>query len=497
MNTIHTYGAEIEKALAQQHGQEPHCITADFFLRIAAVMSSRGHSVKIKHSDIRPDVVLGVHDYSFGEIGLDNGYNLQETATRVVETRTVASGLRELQVLLTEDLSLVQAAAAAEQATVINMSIHPFGRTTPAVYRKYVAPKSIYRYLHRRGWDHAAGIDAKAQNSPSTGVRPQDAARAATVMIGSGAAVIGVFANSPFAAGAVSGYRETRLAMWDRMMKNALSPGDRKTAAFPEAPFLTLRDYFVWMFGPGTHHHFVVSSGGSYKSFADSAVLIKQNPSTLEYLGMSRAEGEFLHSGAPATVIPHLRDLETVQFAQFTGARVRFGFNHDRVTTRDFLSCLNKNLLEELFADGAAAFTYIEGRDAGANFPDAELRSIDRSVAESTYISPSALQAGLLNNLEEAHRYISSFPWQQLGVLREQSMRHGLEGSAGSLTVYAFTKEIIAIARRGLPRSAHGMLRYPEYVLETRQNGADRALAAYARGKTIAQILEERHVITG
>ncbi len=482
-----TLGAEIEKTLSNAKTGEPFGVTKVFFDGIHEAFEANGGHPKYKISDVSPDTVLGVSELTHGEVGLDNGRNLQETSTRIVY-----GGLEELQRLLDGDLALVQQALRAEGGTVINMSIHPLGSTSMEAYKAYVAPKSIYPYIWQRGWDHSAGIDAKAQNSPSTGVDPHDAARAVTTMIGAGGAVVGLFGNSPYAEGQFSGFKESRLAMWERMMKNSVSEGDRKTARFPEAPFGTLRDYFHWMFGPGTNIHFVSASGDGYKTFGDSALLIERNPSALDYLRMRKASAKFLTSGASADVIPHLSHLEAMQFAQFTGARIRYEFNHKIIDKDGFLSAMEADQVEELFANEGIVSMWIEGRDAGANFPDEELRDMSSTVAENVVIGPSALQAGLIANLEEAHAYIMSFPWGALGQLREQAMRYGLDGAVGDITVSQFARDILAIAGRGLPAGQHHMLAYAEHVLSVHANGADRAIRFVEQhGGVSGQVLQD------
>lgn len=57
-------------------------------------------------------------------------------------------------------------------------------------------------------------------------------------------------------------------------------------------------------------------------------------------------------------------------------------------------------------------FCYIEGRVAGANFPDKRLVGLDdASVAHSVVISPTALQAGLLQNMDAAERVLRRASW--------------------------------------------------------------------------------------
>lgn len=223
---MYTFGAEIEKALARTADGGPHKVTNAFFERIAAAVTKNGGHPKIKRSDITPAVLIGVSDNRTGEVGLDNGFNLQETSSPVFYADS-AVGLENLWSFMKNDLYLVQSSLRHEHASVINFSIHPLGKTDMKTYKEFVAPKSLYRYIWKRGWDHSAGIDGKAQNSPSMGVSARDAAKAVTTIIGAGAAFISLFGNSPFSERKISSYKETRLRMWERMMKRSVSAGDK------------------------------------------------------------------------------------------------------------------------------------------------------------------------------------------------------------------------------------------------------------------------------
>lgn len=480
-----TFGAEIEKPISDIQSGLPRGISQKSFKRI----SESYKNGELDYSDVEPETAIAVNAPQIGHIGLDNGFNLQETSTKVT------ASLGELESVLKTDLKTLQNVLAEEGATVVNLSIHPLGKTDAASHKAFVAPKGVYKYIAVRGWDHAAGIDAKAQNSPSTGVEPQNAAKALTTIIGSSAAFIGLFANSPFQEGSVSDFKESRLKMWDRFMKNSTSEGDRITARFPDRPFLSLKDYFTWMFGPGTNMHFVMASGGNYKTFGDGAIIIDGNPSVLEYLNNERAVGTFLNSGKQIIVAPDLKHMEALQFAQFTSARIRWHFDSANVTKEQFLNAYRQNTLEELFANGAISDIYIEGRDPGANFPDSYLNSLGKELAWSALTSPSAIQSGLINNLDEALAYLRSFKWQHLNQLREAAIRNGLHGEAGGVSVYRFTKRILEISAKGLPANYERMLEYPAHVLSTKQNGADRALNDYyAKRKTIQDIVKSRNV---
>lgn len=480
-----TFGAEIEKPISDVKTGAPRGISQESFKKIA---NNFKDSV-LDHSDIEPETIIGVNSNEIGHIGLDNGFNLQETSS------VVTKSLEQLEDILQTDLKTIQDVLAEEGATVINLAIHPLGKTDVQTHKAFVAPKGVYKYIAVRGWDHTAGIDAKAQNSPSTGVAPEHAAKALTTVIGASAAFVGLFANSPFQEGEMSQYKESRLKMWDRFMKNSISEGDRATAKFPEKHFNSLKDYFNWMFGDGTNIHFVIASGGDYKTFGDAAILIENNPSVLEYLSMDKANGRFLNTNEKVQVTPNLSHAEVLQFAQFTSARIRWHFDHSKVNSEQFLEAYRNDTLEELFSDGAVSDIYIEGRDPGANFPDRHLNSIGDNVAWSSLISPSAIQSGLINNIEEASAYIGSFNWKHLDLLREAAIKDGLHGEKGGVKVYDFAKKILEIAGKGLSKKNDRMLEYPLHVLRNKQNGADRALHDYLKkGKSIKDIVKSRNV---
>jgi len=474
-----TCGAEIEKPISDIRTGLPRGVSQKFFGTLLQTIPGSQPCF----SDIKPRTVIAVDG-----LGGDNGFNLQETST------CVSPDLHGLEKILKTDLQIVQEALAEEGLTAINMSIHPLGKTDRKSYSRFVAPKGVYRYISQRGWDHAAGIDARAQNSPCTGVEAYDAAKALTTVIGASAAIIGIFANSPFEGGGVSAYKETRLRMWERFMKNSIAEGDRATAKFPEKPFSSLRDYFYWMFGPGTSIHFVMASGSNYKTFGDGAILIDGNPPVLDYLASARAQGRYLVSGKMVTVEPTLGHMQALQFAQFTSARIRWTFDRGLEKAR-FLQSLKENTLERLFSEGGANNVYIEGRDPGANFPDKFLGSIDPNLAWSTLVAPSAIQYGLIRNLAKASDYVRTFDWKQLKVLRDSAIKDGLDGRAGDLGVGQFAQRVLGLAAEGLPAHYHRFLAYPEYVLRTGKNGADRSLDAVSGGKSLADIVKSRNVV--
>jgi hypothetical protein len=486
---------------------QPHRVSQDFFQRLAAFFQERGAKPKIHSSDI-DSRILGVVSSDLGEQGVDNGWNLLETSL------SYRSSLAELSELMRLDLQTVQKALEEEGASVINLSIHPLGKRDLKTYKAFVAPKGIYPYFWYRGWDHTAGIDARAQNSPTTSISPEEAADAVSVIIGAGAAFIGLFANSPFEEGERSSFKEARLTMWKRMMKYSKIEGDRKTSQFPEQRFRTLAQYFNWMFGDDTAIHFVIADKnnkeGEYKGIGDKVLVIPENPSVIEFL--SRRSWQALRlkdisfnafPPTPVVVVPDISHFEAMQFAQFSGARVRFTLNKENFPLKEFLEALKnpgKRKVEEIFSSYSNSM-WIEGRDPGANFPDREILEAGDEIASSVIIAPEAIQAGLIRNLEESLVYIDSIPWLQLKALREAAIKDGLAGEVDGLTVFDFANKILEIAAKGLTVDEQRYLAYPQWVLENKQNGADRAIAYVERqnllplGQALLSLLTHRQVV--
>lgn len=482
MERPRTYGGELEKVVANRKTGDPIAIGSATFSALKEAAVIRGTFDHFHVSDAKPGVTLGAISTDLGEQGLDNGFNNQETAI------PYETSLEALQRKMEIDLQTVQSAVKEDGGMVVNLANHPLTVRDRETYDKYVAPKGIYPYLWYRGWDHSAGIDARAQNSPSTGVDASQAADAVSVVIGSGAAMIGLFANSPYEERKRSPYKESRLTMWDRMMQNSKVKGDIDTARFPPHQFHTLAQYFNWMFGGKTGIHFVFEKNAvindNYKSSADRLLLVEENPPVLEFLARPEWKAHYFRelsngkSPHTVTIAPTSQDLELMQFAQFAGARVRFGLDHNTFPLAEFVAACKDTTsfqVEQIFKNHAS-FVYIEGRDVGANFPDKEMYEAGTDIARSVMIAPSILQAGLIQNLGEAVRFIESFDWCMLGQLREAAIRDGLEGRVGNLTVFDFAQQIVAIAKQGVTPKEAGYLAYPEWVLQTGKNGADRAI---------------------
>lgn len=496
-----TFGAEIEKPITNIKTGLPHGVSPNFFKSLINIHEKNGFNPIM---DFAGNTIIGVKTNQFGEQGLDNGFNLQETSI------PYQSSLESLAELMKVDLQMVQEALENEGASVINMSIHPLGKRDLETYKAFVAPKGIYPYLWYRGWDHTAGIDARAQNSPTTSVQVYEAARACSVIIGAGAAFIGLFANSPFEEGRPSSYKESRLTMWDRMMKYSKVSGDRRVSQFPEQPFHNLSQYFNWMFGKDTAIHFVLSVGTNeeYKNVGDRILVIPSNPSVINYLKGKSWQAirlrDLFNSFPPQPVVvePQIDHFVAMQFAQFASARIRFSLNSENFPLDDFISALediHTTKVEEIFNQFATSM-WIEGRDPGANFPDQELLNMGEDVAQSVIIAPSAIQAGLIRNLDEAWSYLNQYPWEMLRELRNKSIQDGLQGEIAGLSVYNFASKILEIAARGLSQQEQRLLRYPLWVLQNKANGADRALKFVDKhggplNKSLIDLVKSRRVI--
>src|SRR5258708_27376554 len=126
------------------------------------------------------------------------------------------------------------------------------------------------------------------------------------------------------------------------------------------------------MFGAGTVMQAVpVDSSEGYKTAATS-IQVEGDPSLLEFLRGASWKGRCLYSGQQVTLQPSIKHLEFLQFAQFLDARIRFGLQTVPSIEEFFAAWEQPRGLERLFTKHAD-YCYIEGRAAGANFPDGDL----------------------------------------------------------------------------------------------------------------------------
>jgi hypothetical protein len=471
-----TLGIEMEMAVIDRTTGRSHPVRS-FFGNLHGLKTAHGEQAELQSKDGRDIAVqtAGINS------SLDNAFNNLESS--IGPTPGGTGNLASLEHRVREELDAVCAALDLEGATILNMAEHPGLPVDQDYYHRVRAPKPIYDYwIGTRGWDHAAGIDAKAQNSPSTGVDCADAVTALNSLLALSPALIALYANSPFEAGRITGFKENRLTLWPRMFGGAVFPGDRRLHSLPERPFRDLRDYFSWMYGPGTVMQCVPQDRQqAYKSLRE-LYHIDAQPSLLEFLTAPRWEGHCITSGAAGSVVPGMHHVEFLQYASFLDARIRFRFKDTTFEIEEFLAAWNRpGALEALFA-AKLDCCYIEGRAVGANFPDRELAGLaDSQIAESVVLSPSALQTGLLRNLREASRLADTIPWEALPALRTAAIRHGLDGQVGDLTLKRLCRQVVEVAGCGLGLEEEWMLAYPLHVLRSGLTGADRALRDYGR----------------
>lgn len=491
-------GVELEMPTAHAESGASHPVGA-FFRRLGEILDSKGQCPCLLLADDRDyglQSLRGLHS-------LDNGYNNLESSLGPVPAGPRA--LHDLADMVRAELADVDLALSREGAMVVNFSEHPDVRVNQAFYLAVRAPKSVYDYqIRHRGWNHMSGIDAKAHNSPCTGMDLADAVTGLNCMLALAPAFIALFANSPFEAGQVAGCKENRLSIWPRQLDCSRMPGDRKLHRMPQRPFRHLADYLLWMFGPGTQMWFT-SMAGQDKNPKD-IYLVPGDPSLLEFLRGKAWIARPFHGGAELQVRPKLEHLVRHQFTQYSDCRLRYGLRDDGPELGRFLAVLDTrpDKLEELLQPHLD-YCYLEGRAAGANYPDRELCDVASdgsaaSVATSVAVSPSAMQYGLLRDLKQTRRLVDRYAWTDLAGLRDQAVRHALAGEYGGISVRTLCAEVLEIAGQALPGDQSWMLAYPEWVLRTGKTGADRALerfdqlAGSAQERIKKMVLERRMI---
>jgi hypothetical protein len=483
-----TLGLEMEIPVARRDDGRSHPV-GPYFDALAAIKRRRGEDVSIHCLGERAVGVAGPD----GESGLDNGYNLLETAFAPVAGGP--GGLDRLAACAERELHDVRQALAAEGALALNVSEHPDCPLDPDWYRAVRVERPIYRELvGYRGWLHRAGIDAKAQNSPCTAAPIGQAARAMNAVLALAPASVALFANSPLQSGCVTGLKENRLMLWDRMFRHARFAGDHVLQRLPERPFEDLGDYFRWMFGPGKASRglpLVPSQG--YKSVV--TVYLQGDPSLGEFLRASSWSGRRADTGERVLLRPHSGYFEYSQFANFLDARWRYRLARpaplDELLRAWAVPGGIEALHERCGIDG-----YVEGRAPGAVFADAQLvDEAGRDIARAAPLSPSAVQLGLMRNLGQAEQLWRDWGWLRLRELRAAAMRDALDDDI----VHALARDVLAVAREGLPPGERHWLAYADYVLQTRRTGADRLLDLWreyeGRADRLARVCARREVL--
>lgn len=404
------------------------------------------------------------------DCGLDNGYNLLETALAPVPGG--AGGLDRLGAVAHQELADTLEALRDDGACVLNVSQHPDCPTDALWYERVCVPRPIYRELvDYRGWHHWHGLDAKAQNGANTSVPIHQAALALNAMIGLAAAHIALFANSPLETGRVTGFKETRLTLWPRVFRPANFPGDAMLEQCPPRPFRDLGDYFRWMFQPGTvTRSLPLSQRYDYKSAP--TVIVDGDPCLQSFLQGAQWRARRTDTGEEVVLEPHAMHFEHSQIAQFLDARFRYRLDVLPDLPDLMRAWQRDGGLEDLFAS-CGVDGYVEGRAPGAGFADACLLSEGGYVAaRSRLIAPTALQAGLLANLDAAWQLVRDRGWHELGELRQAAIRHGLAHDG----VRALCADVMAVARAGLTAQDRPWLAYADYVLESGRTAADHLL---------------------
>lgn len=440
-----------------------------YFPMLAHIKRGRGEIVDVSKMGTLDTAVCGVT----GESGLDCSFSLLETAFAPVQGG--AGGLSRLAKIIDQELRDNLAALASDGATLLNASEHPTCGTSRQWYARVCVPRPIYSELvDYRGWSHHVGSDAKAQNSPCTSIGVGEAISALNVMLALAPANIAIFANSPIEDGVPTGSKENRLTMWQRMFSTSRFAGDRLLHQLPDRPFIDLGDYFRWMFGPLTSSRAIpLAHDRGYKS------------NDVAYLQGDPALGRFLHGGKwpvrrvngtePPFISPRTEHFVHAQFAHFLDARFRYRLPRVPDLSSLLTAWSQPKGIESLF-DAYGIDCYIEGRAPGAVLPDEQLRrEAGEGVAESVVLASSALQLGLMRNLDAAQALVQRWGWSTLRALRSEAMRHAMDHA----DVHAFSKETLAVASAGLDPDDRHWLDYATYVIDSRRTGADRLLSLW------------------
>lgn len=473
-----------------------HQITS-YFQNLQKKKKARGDTVRL---DIFNEEVVAV-ETDLIVSSMDNGFNnLESSIGPVVDNE---HNLTKLYEMIDRELHDVQDALANENAMIINFSEHPNTKITPDFYYQMRAPKPIYDYwVGYRGWNHMAGIDAKAHNGPTTGVNFEQAVDALNIILGTSGAFIALYANSPFEGGILTPYKENRLTLWQRMFATSRFACDMKFQQTPPNPFKDLRDYFQWIFGSGTNMQFVASTTPVNYKMSNQMIIIQGDPPLLEFLSKPAWKGIDLHTKKEMTITPSMKHFEFLQFSHFMDARIRYEFEDPEFPVMEFLQAMEKDdqKLEELFAR-RSKYCYIEGRVPGANFPDKQIASLDDDdIVKSVIISASAIQKGLLDNMTETKSLLDNYGWTNLVGLRYEGIRKGLNAEYKGIKIRDLCKDCINVAGKGLSSQEHWMLTYPEYVLSSNKSGADRAIEAFenltgSEVDRIRQLIMQREMV--
>lgn len=472
-------GAELEMAVIDEAGASG-LVSDQYFLALQRLRGGAGQTrVKTMNGHIvELTSAMGIN-------GIDNGFNLLETAHAAIPAGT--GGLDQLNLHMHIDLQQVLQALDVQGLHLTSLAQHPTAGTGSEHYARTVAPKPVYDYLNRvRGWTHSAGIDAKAQNGPTTGVDLDICMAAMNLLLAASPAFIALFANSPFEAGRRSGLMETRMTVWPRMLGSSRFPADRERVGLPPQWFESLGAYFAWTFGSGTVMHAIPAANGSYKGRVALFVAGDGRLNAGDFFRGGPVTGREVQTGELQEIVPNAAHFEFLQWSNFLDFRIRFAFDRPGPSREDLaVAFAEPALFQQLFRDHAANL-YLENRCTAATFGDADLAERAPSVAlESSIIAPSAIQAGLVM-AAQAHGagFCRRWPMERVISLRERAIRNALSGKDPELR--DFCAEVLDLARSNLPTTQHRHLAYAEWVLDTGLTGAQRALDHHARLKISA-----------
>ncbi|WP_051822529.1 glutamate-cysteine ligase family protein [Desulfonatronum thiodismutans] len=487
-------GVELEMPTANASTGATHPVHG-FFASLAQILADQGLTTRPLRDNGRE---YGLRS-SRGLHSIDNGFNNLESSLGPVAAG--GNSLDNLAAMIRREIKDVSTALSREGAMLVNFSEHPAVAVDEDFYFAHRAPKAIYDYqiLHR-GWNHMSGFDAKAQNSPSTGMEFSQAVSGLNCLLALAPAFIALYANSPFEAGILTPNKENRLTIWPRQLDCSRMPGDHKLHRAPNQPFRNLADYLTWMFGLDTQMWFAEQSGQG-KSISQ-AFLAPGDPPLLDFLRGGPRRVVPYGPGNAKIVTPSIRHLEDHQFAQYADCRLRYAFATPAPDLERFLALLEEQPDElETFFQDHAAYCYLEGRAAGATFADQELLDLaGEQVGASAAVSPSALQYGLLRDLDRTKRLVAGHAWSEWIGLREQAVRNALDGEFGGIKLRHICAAVLEIAGNALAADQNWMLAYPLWVLRTEKTGADRALARFARTsgpptQRLRDLIQARRVI--
>ncbi len=475
-------GAELEMAVIDRTGASA-CVGDGYFLALAALRRAHGPVALTRQGG----AIIGLSS-GIGVNGIDNGFNLLETAHAPVPPAT--DGLSVLARRMAADLDDVLAALATQGLTLTALAQHPTAGIAPGDYARRVAPKSIYRYLNdQRGWHHAVGIDAKAQNGPTTEVSPDHAIAALNLLLTASPVFIALFANSPFEGGAPTGLMDTRMTLWPRMVAGSRVAADRARCGLPPRLFRSIGDYWAWTFGPGSVAQAMPLASGDYKGDSDLWVVGDGRLSVPQLFRQPGVPARRLGDGRPGRLVPTAAHFAYLQWSNFLDFRLRFVFADPPPERQEIAAAFDEpGLFDGLFASRLSNL-YIENRCAGATFPDAALRaSAGDDLAGGAMIAPAALQAGLVSAARrDQAAFLARWPLSRIRLLREHAIRHALgrpgarspdAGSAAALQ--ALCDEVLDLSEHHLLPAGRPALRYARWVRQTGLTGAYRALAATA-----------------